>query len=125
MTTVHHAIDWFEIPVADLDRAKKFYEALLGTELRRDTMGPNTIAVFSYGERAVGGCLIAGPGRQPSADGTLVYLGVGATLDAPLARATAAGGRIVTPRTVLPGDMGSFAHIVDSEGNRVGLHAAR
>jgi predicted enzyme related to lactoylglutathione lyase len=25
----------------------------------------------------------------------------------------------------LPGDMGVFAHITDTEGNRVGLHAPR
>ncbi len=92
---------------------------MLGIKLRRETIGPNTLAVLSHGEQAVGGCLITGPGHQPSANGTLVYLGVGASLDAPLARATAAGARIATPRTVLPGDMGSFAHIVDSEGNRV------
>ena len=124
MATAPHALDWFEIPVRDLDRAQTFYEAMLGTTLRRETIGPNRIAVFSYGEQAVGGCLIAGSGHEPAASGTLVYLAAGASLDAALTRASAAGARIATPRTELPGDMGSFAHIVDSEGNRVGLHAA-
>ena len=41
-----------------------------------------------------------------------------------LARVEAAGGRIASPKVQLPGDMGAFAHIVDTEGNRVGLHAA-
>jgi predicted enzyme related to lactoylglutathione lyase len=124
MTTATRAIDWFEVPVRDLDRAQSFYEAMLGISLRRETIGPNRIAVFSYGEQAVGGCLIAGSGHEPGACGTLIYLGAGPSLDATLTRAVAAGGRITTPRTDLPGDMGSFAHIVDSEGNRVGLHAA-
>jgi predicted enzyme related to lactoylglutathione lyase len=120
-----HAIDWFEIPVQDLDRAQAFYETLLGARLRREKIGPNTLAVFDYAEQGVGGCLIAGDDHRPGANGTLVYLGAGASLDAVLDRLAPAGGRVATPKTVLPGDMGCFAHIVDSEGNRVGLHAAR
>jgi predicted enzyme related to lactoylglutathione lyase len=40
-----------------------------------------------------------------------------------LARVESLGGRITTPKVTLPGDMGVFAHVVDTEGNRVGLHA--
>ena len=60
---------------------------------------------------------------QPSTSGTLVYLNAGPSLDAVLARVEAAGGRVTTPRVQLPGDMGCFVHITDTEGNRVGLHA--
>jgi hypothetical protein len=59
----------------------------------------------------------------PSADGPLVYLNVDPSLDAAVARAVAAGGRVTTPKVVLPDGMGCFAHVVDTEGNRVGLHA--
>lgn len=119
-----HALDWFEIPVADLDRAQAFYETLLATTLRREAMGPKTLALFAYGEAGVGGCLMAGAGvPEPSASGTLVYLHAAPSLGAVLARVEAAGGRITTPPVQLPGDMGVFAHVQDSEGNRVGLHA--
>ena len=57
--------------------------------------------------------------------GTLVYLNAGASLDAALGRLERAGGRLVTPPVDLPGDMGRYAHVADSEGNRVGLHAMR
>jgi predicted enzyme related to lactoylglutathione lyase len=30
---------------------------------------------------------------------------------------------ITTPKVQLPGDMGVFAHVTDTEGNRLGLHA--
>ena len=70
----------------------------------------------------MGGCLIAADGHTPSPDGTLVYLGV-AALDAALERARHVGGRVALPKTELPEGMGRYAHIVDSEGNRVGLHA--
>lgn len=119
-----HALDWFEIPAHDLARAQRFYETLLGTTLRREQIGASELAVFPYAETGVGGCLMAGPGTPaPSAAGTLVYLPAGPSLDAVLARVERAGGRIATPKVQLPGDMGVFAHVTDSEGNRVGLHA--
>ena len=122
-----NAISWFEIPVSNLDRAQKFYETVLGEPLRREEMGPSTLAVFSYDQGSgIGGCLFAGAtAPKPSKDGTLVYLDARPTLDTVLARVEAAGGRITTPPVKLPGDMGSFAHITDTEGNRVGLHALK
>ena len=118
------ALNWFEIPVRDMDRAQAFYETLLGIDIRRETIPPNQLGVFAYDEPGTGGCLLAGASApQPSAQGTLVYLNAGASLDAVLARVEAAGGRIATPKVQLPGDMGVFAHITDTEGNRVGLHA--
>ena len=123
-TTLHHAVNWFEIPVRDLDRAQAFYETLLATSLRREAMGDKTLAVFAYDEGAAGGCLMTGEGTPaPAANGTLVYLNATPSLDAALERVTRAGGRITTPKVQLPGDMGAFAHVTDTEGNRIGLHA--
>ena len=122
--TLQNAIDWFEIPVLDIDRAQVFYETLLVTPMRREAMGPKTLAVFGDADSSVGGCLLAGADvPAPSCSGTLVYLNAEPSLDAVLARVQAAGGRIATPKQHLPGDMGCFAHITDTEGNRVGLHA--
>lgn len=120
-----NALNWFEIPVADIDRAQRFYEAVLDAPLRREAMGPaTTLAVFPYDHAGVGGCLFASErGPRPNAEGAIVYLNAGESLDAALARVDAAGGRIVLPRTELPEGMGCFAHFADSEGNRVGLHA--
>ncbi len=120
------AVHWFEIPVRDLDRASAFYERLLATRLRREAMADSALAVFSYDESGTGGCLIAGERvAEPSAQGTIVYLNAEPSLDDALSRLEAAGGRLATPKVQLPGDMGCFAHIIDTEGNRVGLHAAR
>jgi predicted enzyme related to lactoylglutathione lyase len=121
--TQHHAVNWFEIPVKDMGRAQAFYEKLLAAKLHRENMGEQTLAVFPYDDNAVGGCLLAGAGIEPSTSGALVYLNAKPSLDAVLARVEAAGGRITTPKVQLPGDMGVFAHITDSEGNRLGLHA--
>ena len=119
-----HAATWFEIPCLDLDRSQNFYETVLGRPLRRETMGPNTLAVFPYAEEGAGGCLYVGATMlAPASSGTLVYLDCSPSLDAALARVLAAGGQVASPRVELPPGMGCIAHIIDPAGNRVGLHA--
>jgi predicted enzyme related to lactoylglutathione lyase len=122
--TEHHALHWFEIPVLDIERAQRFYETLLGAPMKREQMGPHTMAVFHSDDRGVGGCLVAGNGTPwPAAVGSLVYLNATPSLDAVLSRVERAGGRVSTPKLELPDGMGVVAHITDTEGNRVGLHA--
>ncbi|HYF43054.1 MAG TPA: VOC family protein [Ramlibacter sp.] len=123
---MQHALNWFEIPVADLDRAIRFYEALTGRKLRREAFGGpgEELAVFEVDERgAVNGALLRSPDARPAAQGTMVYLNAGPRIDLWLERVPAAGGRVLVGKTALPPGMGFFAHILDSEGNRVGLHA--
>lgn len=121
--TQHHAVNWFEIPVLEQQRAKAFYEQLLDVQLHWQTMAGQTLAVLPCDDGAVGGCLVTGEGIEPSRQGTLVYLNAKPSLDAVLARVVPAGGTITLPKVQLPGDMGVFAHVTDTEGNRIGLHA--
>jgi predicted enzyme related to lactoylglutathione lyase len=114
---------WFEIPAADFDRAVGFYEKIFGTQLIREKMGPASLAVFPHEGDSVSGCVIAGDGYKPSAEGAVVYIHSKTDLNEPLARVKAAGGKVATPKTALPPGMGFYAHFVDSEGNRVGLHS--
>jgi predicted enzyme related to lactoylglutathione lyase len=120
-----NAITWFEIPVRNMERAQRFYEALLEAPLQRESMGGMEMAVLPHEQSAgVGGCLVTGDGAAaPAANGTLVYLNAAPSLDAALARVERAGGRITTPKVALPEGMGFYAHLIDTEGNRVGLHA--
>ncbi|MFN7220688.1 MAG: VOC family protein [Burkholderiales bacterium] len=120
---MQNAVNWFEIPVADLARATRFYEAVFGKTLRQESMGPASMAVFPYEQEGVGGCLYHAPQVLPSAQGSIVYLDANPSIDAALERVLAERGRVSLPKTALPPGMGYFAHIVDSEGNRVGLHA--
>lgn len=122
--TMKKTINWFEIPALDLNRASAFYEYILAVTLNRGEMSGTSLAVFPYDrDHATGGTLITGPGFKPSAEGAVVYLNAGPSLDAVLARIAPAGGAVVLPRTDLPPGMGAYAHILDTEGNRVGLHA--
>ena len=54
-----------------------------------------------------------------------MYLNAEPSLDAALERAVAAGGKVAMPRVDLPDGMGCFAHLLDTEGNRIGLHAMK
>jgi uncharacterized protein len=117
------AITWFEIPATDLKRATRFYETILGRSMKPETMGPHEMSVFAHAEPGIGGCVISGNGHAPAATGTMIYLKVSPSLEEVLARVVPAGGRIALPKTALPQGMGVFAQVIDSEGNRVGLHA--
>lgn len=115
---------WFEIPVADMPRAIRFYETLFQSALIRETIGPMEMAIFPRrDEGGTTGCLARSEFMQPSDGGTVVYLNADPRLEQVLARVQAAGGEVLVPRTELPDDIGCFAVFRDSEGNRVGLHA--
>jgi uncharacterized protein len=118
------AINWFEIIVRDLDRATRFYETMLGKKLKREVFGGRPMATFQTSDPAdVGGSLVGDDKHQPSDTGPLVYLDA-PDLDACIGRAAKAGGKVALPRTDI-GDPGFIAIVLDTEGNRVGLHAHR
>jgi predicted enzyme related to lactoylglutathione lyase len=118
-------INWFEIPVIDLDRATRFWETVLGTTLKRETFAGQDLAMFPRGgERGVGGALFRDERARPSGNGTCVYLDARGDLDGCLARAQSAGGKIVRAKTDI-GAPGFIALVQDTEGNVVGIHAER
>ena len=124
ITTSRNAMAWFEIGCSNLAKSQAFFEALTARPMRRESMGPSEGAVFAYAGDGVGGALMCGPtAPAPGGSGTLVYLDCSPSLDAALARAVVAGGKIALPRQALPPGMGFFAHVEDIDGNRIGLHA--
>lgn len=125
MTTPRNAISWFELPSTDFKRAVAFYDAILGTPLKVEKFGPEAtdMAVFPAAEDGTAGCVIHDTRYQPHADGTVIYLNCEPSIDRVLERVAAAGGSVILDKTALPPGMGFFAHIADTEGNRVGLHA--
>jgi uncharacterized protein len=118
-------LSWFEIPALDFARARSFYEKLFGIALQEGVAGPNIMGVFPYDrEKASGGCVMKGPALVPANDGVIIYLNAGDSLDEALHRVQPSGGEVVFPKTAVPG-IGFFAHIKDTEGNRVGLFAVK
>lgn len=119
-----HAIGWFEIPVRDFERARRFYGKILGAELpAMDAMSSRLSFLPHQTGKGVGGALISSDGRLPSDAGARVYLAAGPDLSVALARVAGAGGRVVSGKAAVGPGMGFFAIIVDPEGNTVGLHS--
>ncbi|PCJ94848.1 MAG: glyoxalase [Flavobacteriaceae bacterium] len=117
-----NAINWFEIPVTNFERAKKFYSSVLDTEITDAPMPNMKYGVFKYAVNGVGGGIIEAEGCKPSKDGVTIYLPGGDDLSEPLARVEAAGGTIIIPKTGI-GENGFMAQLIDTEGNRVALHS--
>ena len=61
---------WFDIPVVDLDRAIKFYSAVLGQPIKKETFPGMTFGLLPHQGEEVGGC--------PSGDGKCEAVGPGA-----------------------------------------------
>ena len=118
-----HALNWFEIPVADFARARTFYETVLGITIAPMALGSTTMGMLSSDPEAVGGAIVQGEGGVPSQNGTMVYLNGGEDLAPMLARVVQAGGTVAVPKTEIGNGFGFFAHFVDTEGNKVGLHS--
>lgn len=116
-------VNWFEIPVSDMDRAKAFYEAVLEVELRLNDLGELKMAWFPMDPNGSGatGTLMLANEYVPSYEGTMVYFSV-TDIEATLARVEAHGGKTVNGKQSI-GEFGFVGHFEDSEGNRVALHA--
>jgi len=120
-----NAINWFEIPVTDFTRAKKFYETILGVEIMEIPFPGGRYGMLPADMNSgVGGGLAQGEGFEPSDKGTIVYLNGGEDLSVSLSKVEQAGGKIIMPKTSI-GENGFMAHFIDTEGNRVALHSMK
>ena len=121
-------LTWFEIPITDMQRAKKFYETILDIDMVIKADGNNEAVFFPYDPTViqatsgrVTGVLSKSDNNSPSANGTMVYINASPDIQKVLDKVEPAGGKIVMPKMHM--NAGFIAIIMDSEGNRVGLHA--
>lgn len=114
---------WFEIPATDFKRAVTFYETIMAVKLKREDMEAFKLGIFPCAEPATSGCVIHGGEHKPCGEGVMIYLNCDGKLDAVIGRVGDAGGKVLMPTITLPDGLGVFTHILDSEGNRIGLHA--
>ncbi len=121
-----NAVNWFEIPVTNYERAKKFYNSILGIEIQDYHMPEKNMkyGMFPHDEKneGVGGGLMEMEGCNPSMDGSTVYLNGGDDLSQVLSKVEGAGGQVLMPKMEI-GENGFIAQFSDTEGNRVALHS--
>jgi uncharacterized protein len=119
---------WTDIPVTNLDRAAKFYSAVLGKEVRKLSEGGMEYGLLPHDEQNASGCLCVrgdsgGVDNTPSANGPLIYLSVEGRLEEAVDAARANGGKVLRARQQI-GEHGYRAVVIDSEGNRIALHTS-
>ena len=114
----------FEIPATDLARAVDFYETLLDLKIEIYDMPGMKMGLLPAEEQASVGVIIQGEDYRPSADGVTIYLDAGDNLQGMLDKIVGNGGQIIVPKTPHADNSGYFAIFIDSEGNRIGLHAS-
>ncbi|PYK90932.1 MAG: VOC family protein [Verrucomicrobia bacterium] len=119
---------WTDIPVTNLDRAIKFYSAVLAKEVRRLSESRMEYGLLPHEEQNASGCLVVrgdsgGVDNRPSANGPLIYLSVEGRLDEAVETARKNGGKVLRARQKI-GEHGFRAVIIDSEGNRIALHTS-
>jgi predicted enzyme related to lactoylglutathione lyase len=125
MDATGNALNWFEISVTDIARAKKFYEEIFSVEMPVQDMMGMKMAYFPADmmNGKVGGSIVESAYHKPSADGVKVYLNANPDMEAILAKIEAAGGQVMMPKTKISDEIGYMAGFVDTEGNHIALHS--
>lgn len=121
-----NSLNWFEIPAKDITRAKKFYESIFAINMQDmgEMMGMKMVGFPSeMGNGKASGGLVESQMHKPSTEGAVVYLNANPSIQTVLDRIETAGGKVVMPKTQISPEIGCMAFFIDSEGNKVALHA--
>lgn len=123
-----HAISWFEIPATDLDRAQDFYERIFDIVMISMDFPNIRMRMFPVEDQmsGIGGAIVSAKDfyNPSNSDGVLIYLNGNPDLQKILDKVEAAGGKIIMPKTEISPEYGFMGVIIDTEGNRIGLHSA-
>lgn len=103
-----------EIPVQDYARAEQFYTKVFGWEIQQVPMGGPKYGLFP------GGALMES--AEVAKGGITPYVEV-TDIPAVLEQVPAGGGSVAMPKTAIGGEYGFFAVVIDSEGNKIGVHS--
>lgn len=125
MADEKNIVNWFEIPVSDFERAHSFYESIFQIKMEVTKIQAYKMAFFPSYEGKVSGAICFGEGYIPSGAGALLYLNANPDLNLVLDRVAQHGGRVIVPKTLISSEVGYYAFIVDTEGNRISLHSDR
>lgn len=125
-----NVINWFTLPVLDTARAKSFYETILDIKMTtrnvedsEQTFFPSKHGVVQGTSGRVTGALVKDKRHNPSQDGTIVYINASPVIQTVIDKIEPAGGKVIIPKTKNPA--GFFSVFIDTEGNKVGIHAEK
>ena len=113
----------FEIPATEISRAVDFYQAILDIKIEKMDFAGMQMGLFPSEGQMTYGVIVQGEGYKPSANGVTLYLNGGDDLQIILDKVEKKGGKIMVPKTLHADESGYFAMLMDTEGNRIGLHS--
>lgn len=118
-------VGWFDLNVANLDRAKKFYETVFNVELTDAPIewGKQSFFPFNHESSNISGALVEKTDFVPSSNNTVIYFETEDNI-AEEQRIEKAGGKVVQPKMSI-GEFGFISIFIDTEGNTVGLHSRK
>jgi hypothetical protein len=118
-------VNWFDILVSNLERAKHFYETVFNIQLADfpSEWGKQAAFPSDYEGLNISGALVEKEHRVATGNNTIVYFSTEDCV-AEEARVEKAGGKILSPKMSI-GDFGFVSIIMDTEGNTVGLHSRK
>ena len=120
-------ISWFEIPTSDIERAQKFYESIFGMNMMNMDNAAVKMRIFPVKDMMedITGAIVYNQDFYSTSEkaGTLVYLNSNPNVQHVLDKVVSAGGQILVPKRQISDEFGYMALIIDTEGNRIGLHS--
>lgn len=118
-------LNWFEIPVNDMQRAREFYQSVLSIQMPVTNMMDTHMAFFPFDPSTgkVHGALVHSDNHIPGEEGVMIYFNANPDLNEVLKKVTMCGGEVIMAKTEIDDESGYLAYFRDSEGNKIGLHS--
>ncbi|MFM2269062.1 MAG: hypothetical protein RL757_2503 [Bacteroidota bacterium] len=115
-------VNWFDIYVSDLARAKKFYETVFNIQLFDFPIEWGKQSAFPSNDEAlnISGALVEKADRT-NGNNTVVYFASEDCITEQN-RVEDAGGKVIAPKMSI-GAFGFISMLMDTEGNTIGLHS--
>lgn len=113
---------WFDIPANDIDRAIRFYSAVLGRKIEKQILNDVPTGILPTSDGGQHGCVVRVKDFKPSADGIMIYFDVDGRLKEAVAAVRSSGGTVQQDIHSI-GEYGFRAEVLDSEGNCIALHS--
>jgi predicted enzyme related to lactoylglutathione lyase len=126
MTKNENSLNWFEIPATDISRAQKFYETVFEVKMDAmpEMMGMKMVSFpAEMNSGKANGAIAQSDQHKPGTDGVVIYLNANPKIQPVVDRVEAAGGKVVMPAMEISPEIGKMAFIIDTEGNKIGIHA--
>ncbi|NNJ89166.1 MAG: VOC family protein [Eudoraea sp.] len=119
-------VGWFEIPVTDMDRAKKFYDTVFNVNIEVQNLNELLMGLFPFanGKMGASGSLVkqADFYHPSNTAGPLIYFS-SKDVQEQVDRIEKAGGKVLQTKKLISEDIGYMALFIDTEGNRIALHS--